>query len=338
LLEPNSKILFRALDAFERLRGTNLAWFGIDELTYCKPEAWLRLEARLRDPRATRLCGFASWTPKGFDWVYDRFIGPDKKPGHEAFRAQQNLTLPEYYERLKSSYTERFYRQEALGEYLNVFSGQAYYAFNREQQLRAVPYSPRAPLWWALDFNVNPLCSVFGQTINGLVRVLDEIVLPDSNTLAACEEFLERMKKYHSGPPLAVYIYGDPSGDSRQTSASRTDWQIVKEFFRRYPERFQAQFRVPSSHGPVKDRVNCVNALHLNYAGQRRMVLDFKCKELAKDFEQIAWKADPHGNPITELDKSDPMRSHLSDALGYYCVREFPMRDKRGEMGGPAVV
>lgn len=131
LLEPNSKILFPALDEFERLRGTKIVWFGVDELTYCKPEAWLRLEARLRDPRATRLCGFASWTRKGFDWIYDRIIGADKKPGHEAFRAQQNLLLADYHERLKSSYAGRFYRQEALGDYLNVFSGQAYYAFNR---------------------------------------------------------------------------------------------------------------------------------------------------------------------------------------------------------------
>jgi hypothetical protein len=338
LPEANSTILFRSLDAFERLRGTNLAWFGVDELTYSKPESWLRLEGRLRDRRATRLCGFASWTPKGFDWVYDRFIGPDKKPGYEAFRAQQNLTIPEYYERLKSSYSERFYRQEARGEYLNVFAGQAYYAFRRNEHVGTVPNRPGAPLWWALDFNVNPMCSVIGQTINGLVRVLDEIVLHDSNTLAACEEFLERSRKYHTGVPLGVYIYGDPSGDSRQSSASRTDWQIVRDFFRRYSDRFQAQFRVPSAHGRVKDRVNCFNALLRNHAGKIRMVLDTKCRELAKDLEQMSWQADPHGNPISELNKSDPMRSHTSDALGYYCVREFPMRDRRGEMSGPAIV
>ncbi|HOK47460.1 MAG TPA: hypothetical protein PLK67_16075, partial [Bryobacteraceae bacterium] len=29
--DTRSKILFRAVDEFERLRGTNLAWFGVDE-------------------------------------------------------------------------------------------------------------------------------------------------------------------------------------------------------------------------------------------------------------------------------------------------------------------
>jgi hypothetical protein len=68
-----SRVLCRSLDAYERLRGTTLAWFGVDELTYVKEEAWLRLEARLRDPKAKLMCGFGVWTPKGFDWVAKRF-------------------------------------------------------------------------------------------------------------------------------------------------------------------------------------------------------------------------------------------------------------------------
>ena len=71
--EVRSRVLFRSLDEPERLRGSNLAWFGVDELTYCAEEAWTRLEARLRDPKAEALSGFAVWTPKGFDWVYPDF-------------------------------------------------------------------------------------------------------------------------------------------------------------------------------------------------------------------------------------------------------------------------
>lgn len=340
LPEARATILFRALDTFERIRGTNLAWFGIDELTYCKRESWERLEGRMRDRKAKHRCGFASWTPKGFDWVYDRFIGPDKKALHEAFRAQQNKALPDtYYKSLEASYSERFYKQEALGEYLNVFSGQAYYAFSREDQVTdKVVYLARAPLWWTLDFNVNPLSSVIGQTVNGIVRVLDELSLPNSNTLAACEEFLDRTGKWFHGTPLTVYIYGDPSGSSRQTSAHRTDWQICKDFFSRYPERFHVQFRVGTSHNPVKDRVNCVNAVLCNFAGERRLAIHPRCKELAKDFEQLAWKADANGNTLSELDKSDKMRSHISDALGYYIEREFPMKLKTGERSGRAII
>ncbi|HJY05797.1 MAG TPA: terminase family protein, partial [Bryobacteraceae bacterium] len=87
IAEIDSEILLRSLDEPERLRGTNLAWFGIDELTLTTEDAWVRLEARLREPRARRLCGFGVWTPNGHDWVYRRFI-KSAVPGYECVRAR----------------------------------------------------------------------------------------------------------------------------------------------------------------------------------------------------------------------------------------------------------
>ncbi len=359
--EPKSCIFFRSLDSFERIRGTTLAWFGVDELTYCKPESWLRLEGRLRDPKAKRLCGFGSWTPKGYDWVWQRFIGPKKLPGYEAFRAQQNPTLGDYYERLEQSYDPRFYQQEALGEYLSVFAGQAYYPFLRSDHIRRLQYRPDHPLWWSLDFNINPLCSVIGQTINGNVCVLVELAMPYSNTLAACEEFLARTEKWvqaREAPmppgyedmgiiipapaPLNVYVYGDATSESsrgfKNTAASRTDWQIIREFFARHADRFHVQFRVPSSNPTQRDRVNCMNAKLRNHAGDRSLFVNATCEELAIDLEQVTWKSDAAGNVLTDIDKSDPLRTHLSDALGYYVAREFPMKRKAGYIGGPALL
>src|ERR1035441_4257505 len=117
--DTRSRILFRPVDEFERLRGTNLAWFGLDELTYTQEESWLRLEGRLRDPKATRLCGFGVWTPKGYDWVYRKFIS-DPVNGYAAVQAQpfENRHLlgkiADFYERLRDSYDEKFYQQEVL--------------------------------------------------------------------------------------------------------------------------------------------------------------------------------------------------------------------------------
>ena len=123
--ETRSRILFRAVEEFERLRGSNLAWFGLDELTYTSEEAWLRLEGRLRDPKAKRLCGFAVWTPKGYDWVYERFVAHQWKATRRWRRGRSRIgfcwnEIPDYYERLKSSYDARFYQQEVLGEYLSL--------------------------------------------------------------------------------------------------------------------------------------------------------------------------------------------------------------------------
>ncbi len=64
LKDTRSRILFRPVEDFERLRGTNLAWFGLDEPTYTPQDAWNRMVARLRDPKSKVISGFAVWTPK----------------------------------------------------------------------------------------------------------------------------------------------------------------------------------------------------------------------------------------------------------------------------------
>ncbi len=43
-------------------------------------------------------------------------------------------------------------------------------------------YDPRLPLFWSLDFNIHPMCSVIGQRDGDRVYILDELMLPDSNT------------------------------------------------------------------------------------------------------------------------------------------------------------
>ena len=124
--DTGSRILLRSVDEFERLRGTNLAWFGLDELTYTQEGAWLRLEGRLRDPKATRRCGFAVWTPKGFDWVYRKFIAESGSRVTKRFRRNRLRTVfcwsrcRIFTSGCAAVTTRHFYRQEVLGDYLNV--------------------------------------------------------------------------------------------------------------------------------------------------------------------------------------------------------------------------
>ena len=71
--------------------------------------------------------------------------------------------VPDFYERLKSSYDEKFYRQEVLGEYLSAHSGLVYRDFQRHEHVVDVVADPNRPLLWALDFNVDPMSSIVAQ-------------------------------------------------------------------------------------------------------------------------------------------------------------------------------
>ena len=336
-MENGSEIIFRSLDNFERVRGTNLAWFGVDELTYSPQESWLRLEARLRHPMARELCGFGVWTPNGFDWVYDRFIGAESLPGYTAILAKprENRYLPaDFYDRLVTSYDAKFAAQEVEGEYLSIQGGRVYHAFSRDANVRPCAYRADLPLVWSLDFNVDPMCSVIAQVHPGdaltdaltgrstaTIHVLDEIVLPDSNTQQMCDVFAERVHEITRGRDIDIDLYGDASGGNRH-SAGRSDYEIIRDFMRRHNE-FRMHSHVRSGNPAVRDKVNSLNAALKSAAGFSRLWMDPRCKMLARDLERLTWKQDASGNStglILEAgrDSANPAGlSHISDALAY---------------------
>src|SRR5712692_2889784 len=327
--DARSPILFRSLEEYERLRGTNLAWFGVDEMTYTAEGAWTRLEGRLRDPEAARLCGFGVWTPKGFDWVYRRFRS-EPVAGYELIEARpyENRHLlekvPDFYERLKASYDEKFFEQEVLGKYLNLMSGQVYYAFDRRENIGAYHLDPALPLAWSWDFNLNPMCSVICQEQGDAVMVVDEIVIETSSTPEVCDEFFKRYQGHRAG----VEVYGDASGGHGHTVTGTSDFHAIRAFFEKHPD-LEVNVHVSSANPPVRDRVNVVNARLRNAQGERRLLVDSRCKELVKDFEQVCYKPG-----TSQIDKEkDLRRTHVSDALGYLLWWKFRRLAVAGEQG-----
>ena len=337
-----SEIIFRTMENPDRLRGANLAWFALDELTYTREEAWTRILGRLRHPEARRLCGCAVWTPKGYDWVHQRFL-EQRSPEYRLVQAtpKENTHLhADFYDQLKESYAERFYRQEVLGEYLDISGGNSYYAFS-EENVRKVGYDAGLGLCWALDFNVDPMCSVICQieeikvrpwlpVSDRMLRVVDEIVLKDSNTEAAVEEFISRTSQLKGFPrQIPVTIYGDASGNSRTTKAARTDYQLIQEIFKHHPN-YRIAMRQNTANPAVRDRVNTMNNMLKTASDLRTVFIDPKCQELIKDLRQVHWHRDATGNPTGALDKSDAQRTHVSAALSYLVAQEWGLRPFAG--------
>ncbi len=326
--DTRSKVLFRPVDEFERLRGMNLAWFGVDELTYCQEQAWVVLEGRLREPRAKRLCGAGVWTPKGYDWVYRRFVA-ERVDGYEVVLAApfENRHLleriPDFYERLKRSYDPQFYDQEVLGKYLSLSGGLAYHEFDRAEHVKEVTVEAGLPLLWALDFNVDPMCSVVAQIRDGRVAVVDEIVISRATTEDACAEFRSRFPRHAAG----VTVYGDATG-SRMQTAGTSDYQVIQSFFRRAGYR-NVTYKVPRANPAVRERVNLVNGKLRSAAGEISLAVSGRCAELIKDFEEVSYK---QGTYVLEKDK-DSRRTHLSDALGYLLWQECREQAPVGEQG-----
>ncbi len=228
------------------------------------------------------------------------------------------------------------YRQEFEASFESTAVGRAYHSFHRDLNVRPCAYVPAAPIIWSLDFNVNPMCSVLAQRTGDTVEVLDELILDDANTYMACDRFWQRVQHYRpSFGALAVDVYGDASGHQRRTSATLTDWKLIREFFAQLRGQAVAHIHAATVNPGVRDRVNVVNSRLQSALRESRLFIDPKCKELIADLERVCWRSDPSGQPTSELDKSDRMRTHSSDALGYYLAQAFPPWDKVGERLDP---
>lgn len=326
----HSVLLLRSLDDPERLRGTNLAWFAVDELSYAREDSWLRLEARLRDPEAVHLCGFGVWTPQGHNWLYKRFIqSPVDGYGCVQAKPFENTyvldSTPDYYSRLESSYDPKFYKQEVLGEYINSAADRVYHCFNPAVHVVKHVYDPAKPLLWGMDFNVSPMSSVIVQEKGGKLVVIDEIVLYRATTEEACQEFENRYKGHSAG----LEVYGDSSGNNEHT-VSNTDYSVVRSRLLKAGFR-NVLFRVPNKNPAVLSRVQKVNALLTSSLGEVRLEINPKCRELIKDMEQVMFK--PESGVVDKF--RDPKRTHTSDALGYLVWELFGERPRVGEVNRP---
>lgn len=112
-----STILFRSADNPDRLRGPNLAWAGLDEAALMHADTINIMIGRLRLEPGTL---WFTTTPRGKNhWLYEYTRNNDTLVVRA--RTMDNPYLPKaFVEQLRKQYTSDFYRQEVLGEFVEL--------------------------------------------------------------------------------------------------------------------------------------------------------------------------------------------------------------------------
>lgn len=290
-----------SMENYDNLRGPEYGWGWSDECAFYKKEAFDVLIARIRDRNAP--CYWkGTTTPNGFNWLYTDFVEEPlaKSTVIRSKTAQNAANLRDgYVEALSGQYDSKLAQQELDGEFVNLTSGNVYYAFDRRKHCTSFS-GDGTLIYVGLDFNVHPLCGVFCVQTDKKIHVVDELYLEDSNTFQAAKEVVRRY------PYQTVQIVSDDSGTKRNTAAPRTDQEILR----------RAGLDVMRFRNPrVKSRYNNVNRLF----DHGLLVVDPKCKKLIEDLEKMTY------------DNKDPMLSHISDALGYVTWKLSPLKPPRRE-------
>lgn len=236
-------------------------------------------------------------------WTYWLFVKKMHPETGEYFNSEDYASLKmnpednldnidEEYLTLLSSLDEKQRKRFLFGEFNDDNDGLTYYSFDREINVRKVDkVFIQGQLHIGIDFNVNPMTGVICSYVNKAFYIFDEAFLENSDTQKMCDYLV---RKNYNGT-----VYPDSTGKNRKTSG-KSDFHIIQENgFTIYPTR----------NPFVTDRINNINRL----LRDQRIIIDPKCKKLINDLEKVSWKND-------DLDKkSDPMLTHISDALGYLC-------------------
>ena len=335
---------FRGLERYDRHRGNHFDGAAVDEFADCPFEAWTEvIRPALSDRQGDGILG---GTPKGYNHFHKLFQDAKDRPGwwtYQSTTAEGGIVLPGELEDARRDLDEATYRQEYEASFEDLATGRVYFAWS-ESSLSPTRFDPDKPLLLGCDFNVNPMAWVVCQEHRDeigrpILHVLDEIVLPDSNTPRAADEFIRRAvgwAKRADASSVRVNVYGDASGANRASSGSKSDWEIIRKVFGQQAW-LRADFRLDKSNPPVRDRVNAVNNMLSTVDAMgfgRRLLVPQACSELVTDLRQVVWATDAHGNQTGAIDKKkDPSRTHVSDALGYLCYKRYALRERRGAVG-----
>ena len=225
--------------------------------------------------------------------------------------------------------------------------GNVYNGFDERTNVRTVDRDPNLRMFMSVDFNVDPMCGVLGQYREymgprshltneryAVVEIIDEICLPDSNTQEWSQELVGRIKKHCGTYDVDLEIHGDPAGKSRHTSqVAGSDYDIIREILK--PHRhINVKHMVKSKAPLIKDRVNAVNKMFKNAAGETKLWIDPRCKMLLRDLANVRWKRDSAGNTTGQLEKTQKDLTHISDALGYVIESKWGRMQGAGEQDG----
>lgn len=309
-----STVALRGADNYDSLRGVGLDALVLDEYADMAAEVWTEvLRPSLSDKLGTAL--FIG-TPAGFNHLYDLWLEADGKPDWKAWQfttADGGHVSQAELEAARLDLDERTYKQEYEASFASL-TGRVYYEFDRLLNVSADIVDTGAELLVGFDFNVNPSSAIIGVKSGNQFHVIDEVSIPNGNTELMADAIQRKF------PNRRVIAYPDPSGKSRKTSSpvGVTDFSILAAH----------GFRVlaPNAAPLVVDRNNLCNAMFKNAAGDRRLFIHPRCKQLIKCLDGLTYKQDTN-----QPDKGLGL-DHLPDALAYVISFEYPMNARMQKM------
>ena len=331
-----SEILFRHLQEPNKLKSLNLAFVELEEMSDTPESTFKMLISRLRQNIKPE------WKENGFKyrlfghtnpesskgWIYKYFV--EEKPDNyrliQAPTTQNKFLEPDYVESMKELYDEEYYRINVLGEFGDYTSGLVVKNFSNEN-IAGLHYQPDLPLHLTFDFNVDPMSCILAHVAGGKVFYFDEFILENTTTQGTMEEVLKKYPAHKS----EIIVNGDASGDNRSTQSEVSNYVIIRNALKRHYPNNKIKFDLRPYNPPIKNRIASFNAMVCNHNGERKILIDKRCKWLLYNIYNLKYKV---GSDVVDVPTYSQIKTennlkyleHPFDAASYLVEYYFPIR------------
>ena len=321
---------------FTKLRSLELSAACIEELTENKTDDAFR-ELKMRVGRLPHIkqnfimCATNPDSPS--HWAYNYFIESNKQQKHPTRHVYYSVTtdnpyLPSWYiEQLKSDLDPKQARRMVYGEWIEIAQDVIYHSYKQDLSFRNYSYKvdSKKNIIVAFDFNIGkgkPMSVVFGQEIDDTYHWFQVVAIEGTRT----EQILEECQGLGLLDHDVIYeIYGDATGDRRDTRSLFTDYDIIKKYFSNYKNPkghfMKWTFNVPQANPSIRTRHNIVNGYCLNSFGKTRF---FVYKDAALlDVGMRLTSLKEKGSYIEDDSKE---YQHCTTAIGYAIVYKYNLK------------
>lgn len=343
-LVNGATVFFKSGHNFEDLRAETLDGAIIDEMRQQSPKLW-PLVVRPMLSKRKGWCDFYS-TPNGFDHFYDMFETAKQKKNWSTFHAPSWESPWWDQEEIASARSEMSaseFDQEIGAEFRNIHVGKAYTSDGPHNRLFSSPFCAPGeqvhrmlPVVVGLDFNVGHMRWTLGQFRGPISYWFDEVAVDNTNTQQCAPVLVEKLVALRDqgllkGSPQ-VKICGDATGESRRSSATESDYDIICAALDRAEITWTND--TPDGNPPVKTRVNTMNARLKAADGTVTLFYnELRCPMLKRDFDRVSWKSG-----TSELDQTtDKSLTHATDSVGYPVTVYTPI-ELHGSVGTLKVI
>lgn len=332
IFRNGSEVIFRHFEEAHKLKSLNLGFVEIEEMSEIPESTFKMLLGRMRQSKRPnwkkfRYRIFGHTNPEWErGWIYRTFY-ESKAPNYRFIIAstKENKFLPKNFcEEMKKIYDETYYRVNVLGEWAENDTNTVVKGFS-EANIREISYQKSLPLHISCDFNVDPMCWVLAHRTEGAVYFFDEIVLENTTTERASEEFLRR----YGGHEAEIIINGDASGDNRSCTSEYSNYVIMLNKLRGNGLE-NVRVEIKSFNPPIKNRVAAFNSFIKTASGEIKLFVSPKCEKLIYNLRSLKYKV---GTSIIDVPSCGQIKtdsklkflSHPFDAASYLVDFYWPI-------------